>query len=254
MSFSPARQPAAAVLALVLGAATLAGLAVPALAEPAPLEGDPRDPFFLMRRQMVREQIEPRGIDNPRLIAALERVPRHEFVPAEYRAQAHGPEPLPIGWGQSIYQPYMVALMTELLELEGEEKVLEIGTGSGYHSAVLACMAKEVFTIEINEKLARRARRTLAAHNYFNVETRIGDGYLGWPEEAPFDAIILTAAPPELPQPLLDQLKVGGRMVVPIGSQLQDLMLITKTEDGITKRRIQLVRLPAMTGEVEKQN
>lgn len=204
------------------------------------------------RRQMVEEQIRARGITNPRVLAAMELVHRHLFVPSAVSDQAYEDHPLPIGYGQTISQPYIVALMCDLLDLEGNEKVLEIGTGSGYHSAVLSRLAGDVYTIEIIDSLGRRAAETLRNLGFHNVEVRIGDGYAGWPTEAPFDAIILTAAPPRLPEPLIEQLKVGGRMVVPVGDFLQDLRVITKTKDGLESRNITPVRFVPMTGEVQK--
>jgi len=207
-----------------------------------------------LRRQMVDEQIRARGITQPGVLSAMETIPRHLFVPDAVRDQAYADQPLPIDFGQTISQPYIVALMTELLDLQGPEKVLEIGTGSGYHSAVLSRVAGEVYTIEILEPLGRKAFQILDALGFHNVHVRIGDGYRGWPDEAPFDAIILTAAPPRLPQPLIDQLKVGGRMVVPIGDFLQDLRLIIKTEDGIESRQVAPVRFVPMTGEVQEED
>lgn len=206
-----------------------------------------------LRHQMVSEQIRGRGITQPGVLSAMETIPRHLFVPDRVRDEAYADQPLPIEFGQTISQPYIVALMTELLDLQGPEKVLEIGTGSGYHSAVLSRVAGEVYTIEILEPLGRKAALLLDALGFHNVHVRIGDGYRGWPDEAPFDAIILTAAPPRLPQPLLDQLKVGGRMVVPIGGYLQDLRLIIKTEDGIESRQVAPVRFVPMTGEIQEE-
>ncbi|HEV8631338.1 MAG TPA: protein-L-isoaspartate(D-aspartate) O-methyltransferase [Thermoanaerobaculia bacterium] len=212
-----------------------------------------RDLWAGARRDMVEQQIRGRGVRQPEVLQAMESVPRHLFIPSEHRDQAYGDAPLPIGWGQTISQPYIVAKMTELLELDRHDKVLEIGTGSGYHAAVLSRVAGQVFTIEIIDELGRQARATLQQLGYENVHVRIGDGYKGWPEEAPFDAIILTAAPPrDPPQPLLDQLKMGGRMVVPVGSFVQDLLLLTKTPHGIEKRTVAPVRFVPMTGEVQK--
>ncbi len=211
------------------------------------------DVFAVQRRQMVSRQIKRRGIRQKRVLEAMYSVPRHEFVPREFRARAYEDRPVPIDEETSIAQPYIVALMTECLELDGDEKVLEIGTGSGYHSAVLSQVARKVYTIEINEKLSERARRTLARLGYTSIETRQGDGYQGWPEEAPFDAIILTAAPRRIPEPLIEQLKVGGKMVVPLGGFLQDLMVLTKEEDGVTRKPVAPVRLPEMTGEVQEK-
>ncbi len=204
------------------------------------------------RRRMVEAQIRARAVDSPRVLAAMEKVPRHLFVPDTLRAQAYDDYPLPIGEQQTISQPYIVALMTSLLDLEGDEKVLEIGTGSGYQAAVLAEVAGEVYTIEILEPLAERARTTLAALGYRNVHLRMGDGFAGWPEQAPFDAIVVTAAPPQVPQPLLDQLKVGGRLVIPVGRFFQDLLVYTRTQDGFDKRNVIPVRFVPMTGEAQR--
>ena len=210
------------------------------------------DAWTAPRRDMVELQIRERGVHQPEVLRAMESVPRHLFVPEEHRDQAYSDAPQPIGWGQTISQPYIVALMTELLELDRGDKVLEIGTGSGYHAAVLSRVAGEVYTIEIIDQLGRQAKSTLQQLGYQNVHTRVGDGYQGWPSEQPFDAIILTAAPPKIPQPLIDQLKVGGRMVVPVGSFVQDLMLLTKTAHGVEKRTVAPVRFVPMTGEVQR--
>lgn len=201
---------------------------------------------------MVAEQIRGRGLDDPRILAAMEAVPRHLFVPDAYRDEAYGDHPLPIGYGQTISQPYVVALMSELLELEPGDRVLEIGTGSAYHAAVLSHLAEEVYTIEIVDELAHRAEDTLEELGYDNVHVRSGDGYRGWPEAAPFDAVLLTAAPREIPAPLLDQLAVGGRLVAPVGDRLQRLQVITRTEDGSVTELRDPVRFVPMTGEAEK--
>jgi protein-L-isoaspartate(D-aspartate) O-methyltransferase len=206
-----------------------------------------------LRREMVDRQIRQRGITDPAVLAAMGEVPRHQFVPEAYRAEAYEDKPLPLGWGQTIYQPYVVALMTSLLKLDDDDTVLEIGTGSGYHTAVLSRIARKVFSIEIIEPIGEEARRRLDRLGYRNVEVRVGDGYQGWPDKAPFDAIILTAAPPHIPQPLIDQLKVGGRMVAPVGEYFQDLLVITKTAEGIEKRTVIPVRLVPMTGEVRER-
>lgn len=206
-----------------------------------------------LRMAMVEEQIARRGIHDERVLAAMREVPRHEFVPSAYAAHAYRDRPLPIGYQQTISQPYVVALMTELLHLNTKSKVLEIGTGSGYHAAVLSRVAGEVYSIEIVTDLGKRARHTLEALRYDNVQVRIGDGYRGWPEAAPFDAIVLTAAPAEVPQPLLDQLKVGGRLVVPEGrGAVQDLLVLTKTKERIERQKIAAVRFVPMTGEAQK--
>lgn len=205
---------------------------------------------------MVVEQIEERGIKNRRVLEVMEKVPRHEFVPVEYRSFAYEDSPLPIGEGQTISQPYIVALMTECLSLEGEEKVLEVGTGSGYQAAILSELSKEVYTIEILEPLAKRAEELLPKLGYRNVKVKCGDGYLGWEEYAPFDGIIVTCAPDHIPQPLIDQLAEGGRMVIPVGGVhfLQVLKLIEKREGKVTVSSVVPVRFVPMTGdEVEKQ-
>jgi len=201
------------------------------------------------RERMVADQIAARGVRDSRVLAAMRKVPRHEFVPAELAARAHHDSPLPIGHAQTISQPYIVAFMTEQLELDGDEKVLEIGTGSGYQAAVLGELAKQVHTIEIVEPLARQSRELLAQQGYANIAVRAGDGYRGWPEEAPFDAIILTAAPPEIPQPLIDQLAMGGRLVAPVGRWNQELVLIRRDENGFHREKLIGVRFVPMVGE-----
>lgn len=199
------------------------------------------------REQMVRNQIERRGIKNRRVLSALREVQRHQFVPAELHTLAYMDQPLPIGEEQTISQPYIVALMTELLELRPEDKVLEIGTGSGYQAAVLSKMAKEVYTIEIIPDLAKKAEKRLRELGYQNVFVKTGDGSLGWPEHAPFDAIIVTAAPDDIPKPLIDQLKIDGRLVIPIGNDpSQMLYLAEKTERGLIKKEIVPVRFVPM--------
>lgn len=198
------------------------------------------------RLKMVKDQIQARGVMDHRVLEAMRSVPRHLFVPQKERSKAYQDSPLPIGYGQTISQPYIVAYMCEALGLRGEEKVLEIGTGSGYHAAVLSLLAKEVYTIEIIEPLARQAEERLRELGYHNVRVRCGDGYKGWPEEAPFDAIVVTAAPPEIPQSLVDQLKVGGRMVIPVGEGLQDLLRITRTQEGAKVERLLPVRFVPM--------
>jgi protein-L-isoaspartate(D-aspartate) O-methyltransferase len=213
------------------------------------------DPFAAARHQMV-EHIRARGVTSAAVIAALEAVPRHLFVPEAQRGKAYADCPLPIGAGQTISQPYMVALMTSLLELRPGDRVLEIGTGSGYQAAVLSRVAAEVYSIEIRQPLADRARRTLADLGYRNVHLRVGDGFQGWPEEAPFDGIIVTAAPPSVPDPLLRQLKVGGRLVIPVGSQgsLQSLQVLTKRPDGsVDRSNVMPVFFVPMTGEAQRR-
>ena len=202
---------------------------------------------------MVSGQIEARGISNPRVLAALRKVPRHRFVPDELRGQAYRDTPLPIGHQQTISQPYIVALMTELIEPEPSMKVLEIGTGSGYQAAVLAECVDRVYTIEILPELGRLADELLEELGYENIVTRIGDGYDGWPDEAPFDAILVTAAPPSIPKPLLEQLKIGGKLVIPVGEFSQDLVVVTRTEDGYERRPASYVRFVPMTGKAQEQ-
>ncbi len=201
---------------------------------------------------MVDEQIAGRGIKDSRVLKAMRTVPRHRFVPDDVSAMAYEDGPLPIGYGQTISQPYIVAFMTNAVELTGQEKVLEIGTGSGYQAAVLAEIVPQVFTIEIVEPLAKKAEKTLHALGYKNVTVRVGDGYQGWPDEAPFDVIILTAAPDHVPPPLLEQLKVGGRLILPTGKWLQELVLIRRTETGFEKTSLLPVAFVPMTGEAEK--
>ncbi|HEY7369501.1 MAG TPA: protein-L-isoaspartate(D-aspartate) O-methyltransferase [Thermoanaerobaculia bacterium] len=221
----------------------------------APVSSTPttKDPEAQLRARMVETQIAARGVRDPRVLDAMRTVPRHLFVGPELRAKAYEDHPLPIPGNQTISQPYIVALMTELLELSPNDRVLEIGTGSGYQSAVLSRLCREVYTIEIVPELARESRERLTQLGYENVEAREGDGYRGWPEKAPFDGIIVTAAPPRIPQPLLDQLAVGGRMVIPVGDYLQELKVFTREADGrITQRDIIPVRFVPMTGEIEK--
>ena len=204
------------------------------------------------RVEMVRAQIRARGIKNTAVLAAMERVPRHLFVPEDLRANAYEDRPLPIGHDQTISQPYIVGLMTELLDLDGDDKVLEVGTGSGYQAAVAAEIAGQVYTIEIVAPLAADARARLAELGYENVHVRTGDGYRGWAEQAPFDAVILTAAPSEIPQPLIDQLAVGGVLVAPVGDgQYQELMVIERTAKGLERKSVAPVRFVPMTGEAQ---
>jgi protein-L-isoaspartate(D-aspartate) O-methyltransferase len=200
---------------------------------------------------MVREQLEPRGIADARVLAAMAAVPRHELVPEDLRAYAYEDRPLPIGLGQTISQPYIVAAMSEAVQLEGTERVLEVGTGSGYQAAVLAELCREVFTIELEKELADRARADLERLGYRNIHVRHGNGYRGWPEAAPFDAIVVTAAPDRVPPALVDQLALGGRMVIPVGRTFQDLVLVTRTEEGVEQRDLMGVRFVPMRGEEE---
>ncbi len=212
------------------------------------------DPDAARRARMVDAQILARGVRDPRVLAAMRKVPRHLFVDPGQRAGAYEDHPLPIAGSQTISQPYIVALMTELLELPAKARVLEIGTGSGYQSAVLGELASEVYSIEILPELASAAGEKLRQLGYTNVVVREGDGYRGWPEHAPFDGIIVTAAPERIPQPLLDQLSPGGRMVIPVGGFFQELKVFTKGPDGrITEKDIIPVRFVPMTGEIENE-
>lgn len=210
------------------------------------------DPFAAQRTAMVEEQIRGRGIEEPKLLNALRTVPRHEFVPDSLRDDAYGDEAVQIGSGQTVSQPYLVALMADLLELDGDEKLLEIGTGSGYTTAVLARLARRVYSIEIIDDLAERAQGVLDELGYGNVEVRVGDGYRGWPEEAPFDGILVSAAPEEVPPPLIEQLKVNGILVAPVGGPLQDLVVLRKTPDGLERRQVDVVRFVPMVGRAQE--
>jgi len=229
------------------------------------MESQAQDSYEAQRNRMVEEiaglardtRFETgRTALSARVMAAMANVPRHEFVPASQVANAYANRPLPIGLGQTISQPYIVALMTDLMEVKPGDRVLEIGTGSGYQAAVLAALAGTVYTIEIVEPLAREAGERLSRLGYRNVVTRIGDGYQGWPGEAPFDSIMVTAAPREVPQPLIDQLKPGGRLVVPVGGQIagQSLLLIEKQANGtVTRRNVLAVRFVPLTDKSGKQ-
>ncbi len=201
------------------------------------------------RRRMVDQQLRARGISSPRVLDAMQRVPRHLFVPDNVRADAYGDYPVPIGHGQTISQPYIVAFMTEALDVQAGHSVLEIGTGSGYQAAVLAELARAVYTIEIVEPLATRARKTLSSLGYRNITVRTGNGYLGWPEHAPYDRIIVTAAPEEIPPALVQQLKVGGLLAVPVGTTDQQLRIVRRTPTGLDVIKTLPVRFVPMTGK-----
>jgi protein-L-isoaspartate(D-aspartate) O-methyltransferase len=201
------------------------------------------------RRQMVEQQIRARGIGDKAVLAAMMKVERHRFVPASYTGSAYDDSPLPIGEGQTISQPFIVGYMTEVAQISPSEKVLEIGTGSGYQAAILGELAKEVYTIEIVPSLAETARTTLKQLGYKNVSVKTGNGYLGWPEHAPFDAIVVTAAPDEVPQALVDQLAVNGTMVIPVGTFYQQMMIINRTSEGVVERKTIPVRFVPMTGK-----
>ena len=198
-----------------------------------------QDPYAAQRDLMVRTQIEDRGVRDPEVLRVLRTVPRHLFMPEEVRKLAYEDRPVRIGYGQTISQPYIVGFMTELLAPARNHKVLEIGTGSGYQAAVLSALCKQVYSIEIVPELARSASATLSKLGYRNVTVRLGDGYRGWPEQAPFDRIVLTAAPPRIPQALLDELALGGKLVAPVGGSLlgQELVVVDKALDGQLKQR-----------------
>ncbi|MFB0516051.1 MAG: protein-L-isoaspartate(D-aspartate) O-methyltransferase [Candidatus Neomarinimicrobiota bacterium] len=206
--------------------------------------------YAAQREKMVTRQIERRGIDDRRVLAAMRAVPRHRFVPADEIRQAYTDSPLPIGYGQTISQPFIVAYMCEMALLDTGSRVLEVGTGSGYHAAVMAQIADTVYTIEIIPELADRAGATLSSLEYGNIETRTADGYYGWPEAAPFDAIVVTAAPEHIPPPLVQQLAEGGRMVIPVGHPFltQYLVLVEKKNGRVTSRQLIPVRFVPLTG------
>ena len=251
---SERRQPARGV---VLSLATILGIlgAGVACSAGGNGEGTTSDPEGHARRErleMVEAQLVARGVTDPRVLTAMRKVPRHLFVPAHDRSYAYSDGPLPIGHEQTISQPYIVAIMTALLRPTASMKVLEVGTGSGYQAAVLAECVSEVFTIEIVEPLGRRAEALLRELGYGNIHVRIGDGYDGWPEEAPFDAIVVTAAPERVPEPLVAQLRVGGRLVLPLGAGVQDLVVLTKTPRGVVREDVFGVRFVPMTGKVRR--
>ena len=219
--------------------------------EPTPTLTPIIDKFFHARQQMVWNQIRARGVSDEAVLAVMETVPRHEFVPAKYLEQAYADHPLPIGYGQTISQPFIVAWMTELLELESDSKVLEIGSGSAYQAAVLAEITDQVYTIEIIEELEKSAEERLERLGYTQVKVKHADGYYGWEEYAPYDAIIVTCAPDHIPQPLIQQLKDGGRMVLPVGPPggYQSLWKITKQGDQVLTRNLGGVSFVPLTGE-----
>jgi len=198
--------------------------------------------FAKERRMMTDSQIRARGVRDPLVLAAINKVPRHLFIPEGLRGCAHADEPLPIGQGQTISQPYIVAYMTEALGLQGGERVLEVGTGSGYQTAVLAEIVREVWTVEIVESLALQARSILDSLGYANIHYRVGDGSGGWPGSAPFDAVIVTAAAARMPESLEGQLGPGGRMIVPVGTDLQELFIVRREKKGLTRERLLAVR------------
>jgi protein-L-isoaspartate(D-aspartate) O-methyltransferase len=225
------------VRGLALSLAVALALVAPAVA---------RDGYESLRHAMVDQQLKQRGVTKPEVLAAMNQVQRHLFVPDSLRDKAYSDQVLVLGPGRTVYTPYVVALMTSLLDLKPGDKVLEIGTGTGYHAAVLSRIAREVYSIEIVEPVANEASKRLSILGYHNIEVRWGNGYQGWPDKAPFDAILLSAAPPEIPKALLKQLRVGGKMVAPVGGFFQDLLVITKTADGLEKRTVIPVRLQPM--------
>ena len=208
--------------------------------------GRGQEPYAMQRAAMVREQIEARGVRDPRVLDAMRRVPRERFVTTGSEALAYRDAPLSIGHGQTISQPYIVAVMSEAAAIGPDAVVLEIGTGSAYQAAILGELARQVYSIEVVPVLAQRAASLLRELGYANVRTRLGDGYAGWPEHAPFDAIVVTAAPPEVPAALKQQLRVGGRLVIPVGTEDQALIVIRRTADGFTEQRLMPVRFVPM--------
>jgi protein-L-isoaspartate(D-aspartate) O-methyltransferase len=233
------------------GACTLTLAVLPScVGEPEPGK-DNSDPLAEARREMVERQIAERGVKDKRVLDAMREVPRHEFVPKELRDLAYTDQPLPIGHDQTISQPYIVAFMTEALDPQATDKVLEIGTGSGYQAAVLAGLVDHVYSIEIVEPLAERAAATLKRLDFAKVTVKAGDGYRGWPEHAPFDAVIVTCAPDHVPEPLVNQLREGGRMIIPVGGEFgaQELYLLRKKDGKVTRTAVLPVRFVPMTGE-----
>ncbi len=227
----------------------------PSSPEETKTEGYTAGDWAAEREELVQSAVIDGGIEDPETVKAMRAVPRHEFVPENLRSAAYRNTPLPIGHGQTISQPYIVAYMTAALELEPGDKVLEVGTGSGYQAAVLAEVVSQVYTIEIIEALAESARERLQRLGYENVTVRAGDGYFGWPEEAPFDAIIVTAAPGHVPTPLVEQLEPGGRMIIPVGPvfSVQTLILLQKEQDGsVRTRQLLPVRFVPMTGRAQE--
>jgi protein-L-isoaspartate(D-aspartate) O-methyltransferase len=224
---------------------------------PAPRDAaEPKapDPWAEARFEMVDRTVAARGIKDERVLAAMKITPRHEFVPPSIRHRAYDDSPLPIGFDLTISQPYIVATMTEAAHVKAGDKVLEIGTGSGYQAAVLATMGAKVYTMELHPELSKRTQLVLKKLGYREISMRTGDGYFGWPDAAPFDAILITCATPTLPPALVEQLKVGGRIVAPIGDDYdQELMVITKTDDGLEHDALMGVRFGPMKGEIDKQ-
>ena len=237
---------------LAFPAATIVCQRSPPDQDSAVSSSQPEDSYRQARESMVRQQIAARGVRDQRVLEAMRKVPRHFFVPAAMQFFAYMDTPLPIGHEQTISQPYIVGFMTEALALKPGDRVLEVGTGSGYQAAVLSLLVQEVYSIEIVEPLATEAARRLQRLGYSNVKVRAGDGYQGWPDAGPFDAIMVTAAPDHVPRPLLDQLAVGGRLILPVGRDIQTLTRIHRTRTGFKKEELLPVRFVPMTGEAEK--
>jgi len=229
--------------------AAMLGLAALACTAAGPDGQSASRDWAIERQRMVDQQLRARDIRNAQVLDAMLRVPRHLFIPESNRGEAYYDAPVPIGYGQTISQPYIVAFMTQALEIQPGDRVLEIGTGCGYQAAVLATLAKHVYSIEIIAALAERARGTLSALGYRNVEVRTGNGYLGWPEHAPFDRIIVTAAPEAVPEALVQQLRIGGLMAVPVGTVMQELRILRRTERGMDTLQTLPVRFVPMTNK-----
>ncbi len=242
---SPKQRPCSGAVRCLL----LAFLLLPACSDASPQPSD----FAAQREAMVAQQIEARGVADPATLAAMRTVPRHEFVPAELRDEAYADCPLPIGHGQTISQPYVVAFMTEAIRPQPGERILEVGSGSGYQAAILARMGADVFTVEIVEPLAAMARENLERLDFKNARVFHGDGYRGWPEHAPYDAIVVTCAPDKIPPDLVAQLRDGGRMIIPVGSGFsQELILLRKHGDQVQQQSVLPVRFVPMTGEAQR--
>jgi protein-L-isoaspartate(D-aspartate) O-methyltransferase len=238
----------AGFLTAIIGGCTTDGSTVTEIQKLPPVRADE---LARLRESMVRDQLQARDITDEHVLAAMLKVPRHDFVPLSLIGSAYDDNALPLSLGQTISQPYIVAFMTQAMQLKGNERVLEIGTGSGYQAAVLAEIAQEVYTVEILDELSQRAAGTLQTLGYRNIHFKVGDGYQGWPEYAPYDCVIVTAAPDHVPQPLVDQLKIGGRMIIPVGRFEQNLLLIEKGASGISRRSTIPVRFVPMTGRAE---
>jgi protein-L-isoaspartate(D-aspartate) O-methyltransferase len=256
MQLRMARWISAAVVlagAVLLGLASLIGVGSVGrnLAARGQESGALDEAAFAARRLRLVAEIEARGINHPAVLRAMRTVPRHRFVPERFRPLAYEDEPLPIGAGQTISQPSLVAMMTAAIRPRPTMRVLEVGTGSGYQAAVLSRCVAEVDTIEVVPELGRRAEATLLGLGYRNVRVHIGDGYDGWPERAPYDAVVLTAAPKRVPKPLLDQIRVGGRLIAPVGRGVQDLIVITRTPQGLVTESLAAVQFVPMTGKAE---